>query len=353
MPFNRPTIDDLIKRIQADIESRLPGSDARLRRNVLYALARVHAGGIHGLYGHLDWLARQLMIDTAELEHLNRWASIWGIDRTPASIATGAVVFTGTNGVVIPQDTQVRASDATTYTTDADATIIAGQAIAAVSADVAGDAGNQDAGVTLTLVAPISGVNSQATVDASGLTGGADEESDDRLRTRLLDRLRQPPHGGAAQDYIAWALEAHADVTDSWVFPLELGLGTVTVRLMTYDATADGIPTQTVVDAVQAYIDARRPVTATVTVVAPVAVPLNFTISSLNPNTQAARDAIEAELKDLLRREAEPGGTILISHIREAISLAADEVDHVLDSPSANVAHTAGQIATMGTVTWA
>ncbi len=88
------------------------------------------------------------------------------------------------------------------------------------------------------------------------------------------------------------------------------------------------------------------------TVVAPIAVPLNFTISGLNPSNQTVKDAIAAELADLLAREAAPGGTILISHIREAISVAAGEYDHVLTSPSANVTHTTGQIAVMGTITW-
>jgi uncharacterized phage protein gp47/JayE len=45
-------------------------------------------------------------------------------------------------------------------------------------------------------------------------------------------------------------------------------------------------------------------------------------------------------------------GTLLISRMREAISIAAGEFDHVLISPTANVSVTAGNIITMGTVTW-
>jgi uncharacterized phage protein gp47/JayE len=54
----------------------------------------------------------------------------------------------------------------------------------------------------------------------------------------------------------------------------------------------------------------------------------------------------------MLLRDAEPGGTILISHIREAISIAAGEVDHVLSAPAANVTHASGQLATFGAITW-
>jgi uncharacterized phage protein gp47/JayE len=352
MPFARPTVQDLITRIQTDVESRLPGSDARLRRNLLYVLARVQAGAVHGLYGHLDWLARQILPDTADAEYLARWADIWGITRLAAVAATGDVTITGTTGAVIPAGTALQASDGTAYTTDAEATLAAGTATAAVTADTAGSAGTQDAGVTLSLVSPISGVNSQATVAAGGLAGGADSETDTALRARLLARIQQPPHGGAAADYIAWALEAHPDVTDAWAYPAEAGLGTVTVRLMTYGATADGIPTQTVIDAVQAHIDTVRPVTAVPYALGPVAVPFDVTISGITPNTQAVKDAVEAEIADLLLRAAEPGGTILVSQLREAISIAADETDHVLVSPVADVTHATGEIATMGTVTW-
>jgi uncharacterized phage protein gp47/JayE len=62
--------------------------------------------------------------------------------------------------------------------------------------------------------------------------------------------------------------------------------------------------------------------------------------------------AIQAELQDLLRREAEPGGTILLSHIRAAISAAAGESDYALATPSADITNTIGRMSTMGEITW-
>lgn len=346
MPFNRPALADLITRAQADIESRLPGADASLRRSLLNVLARIHAGSVHALYGYLDWLAKQLMPDTAEAEHLERWSSIWGVNRLAATYATGTITLTGTG--TIPAGASLVRADGVEYTVDAETAITTSGSVA-ITAVAAGAAGNASAGGKLTLVSPIAGIQSQGVVVS--LTGGADTEADDALRARLLARIQQPPHGGADFDYIAWALEAHPDVTRAWVYPLELGAGTVTVRVMTDDATSDGIPTSTVVDAVQDHIDAERPVTAAVTVVAPVAVPLAMSIA-LSPNTSTVQAAVEAELRDLLRREAEPGGTILVSHLREAISIAAGESDHALTSPAADVTHTTGQIATLGTITW-
>jgi len=350
MPFSRPTLPDLIARAQADIESRLPGADARLRRTLLGVLARIHAGSAHALYGYLDWLARQLMIDTAEVDHLDRWASIWGVSRKAATPAIGNVSFTGTDNTVIPISTVLQRADGAEFVTDAAGTITAGTVVVAVTASTAGDNGNTVSGSALSLVSPISGVNGTATVDASGLTGGTDAEADDALRSRLLARIQQPPHGGADFDYVTWALEV-AGVTRAWVYPAELGLGTVSVRFMMDDTYSDGIPLAADVTAVQSYIDTLRPVTAAVTVVAPVAVPLDFTIS-LIPNTSTTQAAVQASLQDLIQREASPGGTLLISHIREAISTSAGETDHTLTVPAADVTHTTGQIATMGTITW-
>jgi uncharacterized phage protein gp47/JayE len=203
----------------------------------------------------------------------------------------------------------------------------------------------------LSLVSPIVGVTPSAT--AGVLSGGADVETDDALRSRLLARIQNPPQGGAASDYVAWALQV-SGVTRAWVFAQELGPGTLTVRFVRdNDGTGAAIlPDAGEVAAVQAYINARRPVTAQVTVVAPTANALNFTISGLTPSTSAVRAAVQTELQDLLLREAVPGGTILLSHIRAAISSATGENDFTLTSPSANVTNATGQISTMGNITW-
>ena len=351
MPFNRPTLPDLIERNINDVESRLPSTDARLRRSNLNVLSKTHSGVAHGLHGHLDWLALQLMPDTAEIEHLDRWASIWNIVRKAAAKAQGSITFTGDNAAVIPLGTVIQRSDGVEFITDAETTIVAGSVIAAITASVGGVDSNTAAASKVTLVTPIAGVDSAATVDGTGIINGTDTESDESLRARLLDRIQEPPHGGADFDYIKWALEV-AGVTRAWVYAQELGLGTVTVRFVVDDDPVSIIPDAADITAVQDYIDVLKPVTADVTVVAPVAVVMNFTIDGLDPATQVVKDAIEAELTGLLRREAEPGGTILISHIREAISIAAGEVDHNVTVPAADVVHATGQIATMGVITW-
>lgn len=350
MAFNRPSLADLVARVQGDLASRLGLTGSPLRRSVVAVLARVMAGAAHLQHGHLEYLSRQIFPDTSDTEYLERHASLFGLSRLPAAYAAGAVVLTGVDGSVVPAGTLLQRSDAVGYVTDADATIASGTATVAVTAVDAGLEGNADAGVVLAFVSPVAGVSSAATVDTGGLTNGTSAEDDASLRARLLSRLQEPPHGGSEADYVAWAL-AVAGVTRAWVYPLELGPGTVTVRFVR-DADDGGlIPDAGAVAAVQAYIDERRPVTADVTVVAPVAVPLDFDIH-LVPSTAATRAAVEAELADLLRREASPGGTLRLSQIEVAIGVAEGVTDFTVSDPVADVTHTTGQIAILGTVTW-
>lgn len=347
MPYSRPTLAELVNRVRSDVISRLT-QDEVLRRADAEVYARVLAGVTHGLYGFIDWLSRQVIYDTAEGEILERWASIWGVIRKPAAAATGTVTLTGLTGAVVPAGSPLQALDGVQYLTVAEVTFTTTSAVVSVAASVPAAASNRATGQTLTLVNPVAGV--QPAGLASALVGGADEETDDALRARLIDRIQTPPHGGSSADYRAWALEVPG-VTRAWCYPLELGPGTVTVRFMRDDDSGSAIPDAGEVAAVQTYINNLRPVTAQVTVVAPVAAPLNFTMSVL-PNTAAVKAAVAAELADLIRREAEPGGTLLLSHIRAAISAAAGENNYVMTVPSADVVSPVGTITTLGTITW-
>jgi len=348
VPFSRPTLSDLITRIRDGIFSRL--SFEQLRRSDAEVYGKELAGASHELHGHLQFIAQNVIYDTATTEYLDRWAGIWLTTPRIAAVAgSGNITITGDNGLIIPADTVFISVDGIEYATVADATISAGSALVGVVALTTGANTNLEAGAMISMVTPIAGVASSALVDSNGLTQGADLEDDEKLRTRLLARIQQPPHGGADYDYVNWALEV-AGVTRAWVYPQELGLGTVTVRFVR-DNDASIIPDAAEVLAVYDYIQALRPVTAVLTVVAPVAVPLDFTIAA-TPNTLTVKAAIEAELKDLITREAKPAGTIYLSHIREAISLAAGENNYIMTVPSADVTNTTGNMTTFGVITW-
>lgn len=348
MPFDRPDLAQLIDQGAAEFESRLPGVAARVRRSVVGVLNRVMAGALSALYKYAEWLNRQTWPDQADGEFLDAHGARWGVLRNNAAFASILVKFTGADGAVIPVDSGLQRADGVQYVTTQEGIVEDGAAYVMATAFLPGQGGNLAANAPLALLSPIAGVSSTALAQTAA-TGGTDPEKDDAYRARILARIRKPPQGGSQADYVAWAKEVPG-VTRVWVSPQEQGDGTVVVRF-TRDDDVSPIPDAGEVAAVQAALDAARPVTATVFAVAPAAAPLNLTIG-LTPDTAAGRAAVQAELQALLAREGEPGGTVLITHIREAISISAGETDHNLATPVANVAHTAGQLPVLGVITW-
>lgn len=348
MPFERPTLPQLIDQGAAEFESRLPGVLARVRNSVIGVLNRVTAGALSSLYKYVEWLNDQWWPDRAAAENLPDHGARWGVNRLGAAPATGTVLFTGIDGSAIGSGTVVQRSDGAQYATTGAGVIAAGVASLAVQAVVAGQISNAVIATELTLTTPVAGVNAVATAQTA-LAGGADVEEVEAWRARILARIRKPAQGGSIDDYISWALGVPG-VTRAWVFPNEQGEGTVVVRFVR-DGDASMIPDAGEVATVQAAIDAVRPVTATAYALAPVATLQNYSIQ-LVPDTPATRLAVEAELLDLYRNEAAPGGTMLISHEREAISSAAGETDFVMTVPVANQTYATGQLPTLGVITW-
>lgn len=303
----------------------------------------------HGAHGHLKWLSRQVQADTCEDEFLVRLADVYGLERNAAQASTGEVTITGVDTTVCPDETVWVSGDGIRYVQDGAATIVSGQAVITVVAEEGGADGDQVSGVKLTIGSPVAGITATATVSGDGIIDGADIEEIEALRARLLLRLRTPPSGGGPGDYEAWALEVDG-VTRAWEYPRLLGPGTVVVYFVR-DNDVSIIPSTSEVATVQAYLETKAPVTAEVTAIAPTDVPVDFTFTSLTPDTAAVRAAIEAELEGIFA-EAEPGEPTLLSRLNEAISIATGETDHTLSVPAADIEPAAGELSSLGTITW-
>lgn len=349
MAFNRPTLTELITRIKQDFENRLQTDGPVLPNSIINVFSRVFSGAVHVLHGHLAYISRQIFADQAEAENLDRIGSIWGIDRTTATFAGGAVTLTGSTGTVVPEDTVLVRSDGVEFTTDSEVTLAAGTASVNVTASTAGVSPNTLTGVELSFQTPIESVDTAATVGADGITGGLDQESDASYRARIISRIQDPPQGGSEVDYETWALEV-TGVTRAWVIPNLNGVGNVGVTFVK-DNEDPIIPDSSDIADVSAYIGERKPVTAFHQIYAPTAQTIDFSIS-ITPNTSVVRSSVESELEDLLFRDGGPGSTVLLSRINEAISVAQGESDHLLTAPVSDVAITTGNIATLGTITW-
>ena len=350
-----PTLDAIVNRVADDVKAHVPGADVRLRRRISRAVSLALGGVSYLTFKFAANVAKETLPDCASSTGVDRWASIVGLpDVVPAS-STGPVLFTGIDTTVIPAGTEITRGDEVAYTTDANGTIgsaVPGEISIAVTASVAGTDGDADAGVVVSLTSPISGVDSDATVDTGDIDGGVDTEGTEPKRVRVLERMADPPQGGANADYVSWVQEAVGNVREVFVTPNEPSVGHVTIRFIFEPSTGDpvdAIPStaqeQAALDfivgtAVEDYKDAAAPVPVVgdanyrvalrtaPTHLDPQAVTL--TLSALDPNTTAVQDSIDAAFKALLLQRVEPGGTIKLSQIIGAIDAAPGEDSHTL-----------------------
>jgi uncharacterized phage protein gp47/JayE len=249
-----------------------------------------------------------------------------------------------------------------------------------IAADAPGAAGNCIAGTPLTLGSAPGGINA-AGVASAAVTVGADAETDDDLRTRMLAAYAAPPQGGAMADYVEWAL-AVPGVTRAWVAPCGGDAGTVTVYTMldSVEAAFSGFPQGTngvaaaetrdtpatgdqlaVADALYP----KRPVTALVYSCAPISYPVAFRITDVIPSTVAMETAITAALSAVFQRSAAPGGTswpvttpgtangyLYMSFFTSALDAVPGLQRYTLVTPNAAVVAPTGYLPTLGAITW-
>lgn len=314
MPFTRPDLTSISSRIETDITSRLTSGAALLRVMFLKVLARALAGAAHTLHGHADFLSKMLFVVSAEAEFLEKKATERGLTRTAAVKATGSIQFTGTNGTSITSGTRVQDANGVEYITDSTHVISSGVANINATCSLAGAVGNIPVSSAMSLLSPIAGISASAT-SYTAFTGGSDVETDTALRSRILFNIQNPGNGGNIADYENWSREV-AGVERAWVFPNNLGPGTVGVVITALGS--DPLPSGGLVDSVQANIDTKKPVTAEVTVSPIVKVNFRLTVA-ITPYNTTTIAALKASLATLLEAESAPGGTILLSHIRDAI----------------------------------
>lgn len=355
MPFDRPNLPTLMERSAADVEAHLPGSDAHVKGHKLHLLAKVNAGAAHGQYGHLNWLAKQLLPDQSEWETLLRWGSLWGLYPLTASGAFGNLPVTGQPKALIKSGEIYQRADGWQYVVSQTMNLDPlGKALVPVVSLVGGYAGNCVPGTELRLARAVAGISSSVKTDATSIAGGADAEHIESFRERVTYRLRHPPQAGALHDYVAWARESHPAVTRAWAYSNEMGANTITIRLVCDHDPSGLIPTQAVLDEVYAYIRPIMPATPELYVIAPVPFAVDAHLSVL-PNTQEVQDAVALEVKDwyLVDPDIKPGGVVYRSRLSEAISKASGERSHNIVQPAADLPMAPGVMPVHGNLTWA
>lgn len=362
MPFTRPSLNQIVKRIESDFKAGL-GLQTILRRSFLAVFAKAFGGASHTLHGYIEHgIEEKFFPDTGDEQTVIRWGTLYNLPRREATFAEIIIDVVGTTGATLGQGEIYARQDGLEYEVKEDVVVPAGTTVQArIVSTVEGETGNLNDGDTISLQSATPGIESDATV-ASTFTEGENLEDLELYRQRVLDRLQLPPAGGKVTDYISFALKV-AGVTRVWVLPNFLGEGTVGVTFVE-DNEDPIIPNAAKVEEVQRQLLADEPQgTGGSTAFAPNVLEINPQIQ-LKPNTAAVQAAVIAELEDLLAREAQVRGAadpdqvglgviydgrIRLSQINEAISIADGEIDHVLISPTADVIPPDGGLVVLGT----
>ncbi|WBM69121.1 baseplate J/gp47 family protein [Buttiauxella sp. WJP83] len=346
--FQRPTLAENISMLRTDLFARLDVNDT-LRRMDEDVRAKVYAAALHTVYGYIDYLAMNMLPDLCDEAWLMRHASM---KRCPRKRATGAAGFMRWDGVSdnlkVTAGSVIQRDDLVQYTATADAVSAGGVLRVPVVCSVEGLIGNADDGVPLILVTPVNGLPSSGVADT--LKGGFDIEGLEEWRSRVIERYYWTPQGGADGDYVVWAKEVPG-ITRAWTYRHWMGTGTVGVMVASSNLINPILDDATVAEA-QAHIEPLAPVAGSdLYVFKATAKTINFTID-LNPDNAETRSAVEAELRSLLLRDGYPEGTLELSRINEAISIAAGEYSHKLIAPAADTLVAKNELAVLGGISW-
>jgi len=228
------------------------------------------AAQIYSLYVQAEWTRRQCFPQTAQGEDLDKHAKLRGVARRKAVKAVGTVRFyldqARETDTEVPAGTVCMTAGAVRFTTDRDGVIPAGETYCEVpvTAAEAGASGNVGQGTIVYMALPPMGVAACANPEA--LSVGQDEEGDEELRARVLATYQRLANGANNAFYrqAALSFDGVAAVT---VLPRDRGVGTVDV----VPAAQGGMPSQALLDALQAHFDKVREIACDVKVLPPTA----------------------------------------------------------------------------------
>ena len=197
---------------------------------------RILAGEIYSTQVNIDWLRRQTNFTTAQGEYLDYHAQQRGIARHEASKSVGNVIFSlslpAASDVTVPKGTVVSTSDAEPLCFETVEEVIISAGTTAIHADVeaieAGRRYNVTEGKISSFVTPVALVSSVTNPDP--LEGGSDEESDENLRARLADSLKNASCATNCAYYRDAAVSV-SGVSSACVVPKARGVGTVDVYI--------------------------------------------------------------------------------------------------------------------------
>ena len=218
----------------------------------------------------LDEAAKMNLLAFSKGEYLDRLGDLCGVERLPASHATTTVEVrlsaARATSTIINKGTRITADDKIYFALDEPLIFSAGETVktCAATCTESGEAGNGFAPNELNkIVDPQPFLKSITNTTTSA--GGADIESDDSLRERIHQSPESFSTAGPEGAYQFHAKSVSTAITDVAVDSPSPG------EVNVYVLTKDGLPSQELLNAVDAYLNKKtiRPLTDLTTVLAP------------------------------------------------------------------------------------
>lgn len=318
MGKKQPEIKEIQNRIITDIESRIGQKIPLLAKAAWRVFAWAIAGVISILYKYINYRALQMFPQTADEQGLYLWGDLYKIPRGEGTLFEGEIRLTSEIDITINSGTQfINNKTGIVYLLQSKVSIAGGTATGLIISTESGISSNLDVGDTLSVVNPL-GIDSVVTVTLV-MAIAKDQEAVEDWRSRILDRIRKPPQGGALADYEEWAEEPTA-IKRAWAIHGRPGIVYVYCESST---EVDGIPTAAQLEEAELSIKSpyRIPLTAGVEVKPIQRLAFNHSIKGLNPDNQDNRTAIEQALSIFyLSREPFIGG-LTLPPVKNMISL--------------------------------
>lgn len=159
MSLDFPSLDEIVQRIQNDLQAQLPESNPFLDSSFIKAMVTSYAGRIEEMYLQMQILFNSLFLNTASGEFVDEWGNIYQIQRLPATSSTGTVNFQGTVGATIPINTLLQDNEGNQYQTDNEV-VISLNSTTGVSGNVSG--------ITVTITQTAHGFSQGMSIEVSG-----------------------------------------------------------------------------------------------------------------------------------------------------------------------------------------
>ncbi len=352
------TLYESMARVLAHLEAEgaiEPGD----RESAQALVGRAVGAALWGLWHRINSLAAAVLPAGATGADLDAWGAAVGLSRGVAATARGGLLVLATDPehedtITIPQGTIWLGPLGQAYEAD-DTTFLLGGVPGVgimVTATTPGAWNNLPVGATCSLAAPISGLQSAATVGVVPISGGADAEGDEAFRARILEAFRWP-RGPSLQGAILAAARAVAPaVRRAWTATTAPGRGRVLLDTCQGYGRA---PSADDVAAAKTAISAFCPPGVTWTVAAVAEKDLSLTVSVPGLASLPSADALAAKrgIADAAARylaDVPVGGTVSVMALGWAIRAAHPVAELV--SPAADVACSEVEAPRLGTITW-